>query len=189
MKSRLLASLLLSIFTLGLAAGLQDPATPEKPGVEPITVIVVRHAEKAKSVDNPRDPELSEAGRKRAVDLAKLFEHAGVTHTFSSEFTRTKMTTAPLSAAFKLKGEVVPAGDTDQQVEMLKKLEPGSVAVVCGHSNTVPGIVAKLGGKAENLVDHPRYGPMLHDHEYGRIFVVTIPGVKGSKPSTIELRY
>ena len=183
MKLKLLASALLSIGLLGWA---QEQA---KPDVEPVTVILVRHAEKAKSVEKPRDPELSEAGQKRAQSLAKLLKNAGVTRVYTSEFTRTKMTTAPLCGELKLMGEVIPAGEMDKQVEVLKGLEPGTVAVVCGHSNTVPGLVAKLGGQAKNLVDHPRYGPMLRDEEYGRIFVVTLPGVKGSKPSTLELSY
>ncbi len=186
MKSRLLASVLLFLIPFGLAAGFQEP---DQSPVQPVTVIVVRHAEKSKSGDNPRDPQLSEAGVKRATSLAKLLAHAGVTDVFSSEFVRTQSTVAPLAKALELKPQVVSAGKMEQQVELLKKLAPGSVAVVCGHSNTVPGLVAKLGGKAENLVEHPRYGPMLGDDEYGRVFVVTIPAGKGSKPATLELRY
>ncbi len=185
MKFRLLISALLSLGLLGAVQEKQSAQT----AVEPITVILVRHAEKEADPENPRDPLLSEVGSKRAESLAELLGHADVSHLFSSEFQRTKLTLAPLAAKHKLMAQVIPAGDGAKQIAELKELAPGSVAVVAGHSNTVPALVAGLGGQAKNLVDHPRYGKMLKDSEYGRVFVVTLPGVKGSKPSTIELRY
>src|SRR5690348_14604182 len=61
----------------------------------PRTIVVVRHAEKGN--DNPTDPSLSDAGVLRALELAKLFGSAKVTHLFASEFQRTQQTLAPLA--------------------------------------------------------------------------------------------
>lgn len=183
MKFRLLASALLS---LGLIGALQEPA---KKKVEPITVIVLRHAETTESTAKVRDPELSEAGERRAAELATLFGEAEVSHIFSSEYKRTRATVLPLAEQLELEVNVISAAKEKEQLAALKKLKPGNVAVICGHSNTVPGIVAKLGGQVKGLVDHPKYGKMLKGTEFGRIFVVTIPGVRGTKVKTLELRY
>ena len=44
----------------------------------PKTIVLVRHAEK--SADDPRDPNLDDAGVARARALARTLEGAGVTH-------------------------------------------------------------------------------------------------------------
>jgi phosphohistidine phosphatase SixA len=155
---------------------------------QPATVFLLRHAEKAESTTNERDPSLSEAGRQRARALARLLGKAKVTHLFSSEFVRTNETLAPLAEAAGLEVQVIPARDGEDQVRALVALPPGSIAVVCGHSNTIPALVAALGGTIDALVDHPTYGPMLGDDEYDRLFVVIRP-VAGESAQTIELRY
>jgi phosphohistidine phosphatase SixA len=132
---------------------------------------------------------LSEEGAARAARLAKLFAHAGVTHVFSSEFKRTQLTAGPLAKAAGKEIVVVSARDTKAQLEQLRALPAGSVAVVCGHSNTVPGMATALGGKLERLEQHPQYGGMLPHSDYSRIYVVTLPGAKGAAPHAVELSY
>lgn len=167
------------------ARASQDPAAAPE---QALTVVCVRHAEKA---PDGRDPALTPAGTERAAALARLLGHAGVTHVFASEFRRTRATVAPLAAAAGLTVTVVPAGDPAAQVAALEALPAGAVAVVAGHSNTVPGLVAALGGAIEGLAEHERYGPMLADDEYDRLFVVTRHGRADAAPrvATLELRY
>jgi len=170
----------------GTAGSAGDPV----PG--PRTVLLVRHAETAESTESVRDPELSELGERRAADLARLLSSAGVTHLFASEYRRTGATLAPLAAARELEVEVVPAREAEVLLARLGELPGGAVAVVAGHSNTVPGLVASLGGEVRDLVEHPEYGPMLDSRDYDRLFVVHLaPENDGddARASTLELRY
>ena len=59
----------------------------------------------------------------------------------------------------------------------LRQLPRGSVAVVVGHSNTVPQMVAELTGRAAFEID---------EGQFDRLFVVTLFGRTGS---VVELRY
>ena len=142
------------------------------PGAGAKIVFVVRHAEK--SSDDPRDPRLSRTGVERASALAAMLAHAGVTHLYSSEFRRTHETLEPLAERCGREIEVIPAGTPDAQVTAIHELPAGSVAVVAGHSNTVPELVRALGGEVSRLVDTP-HGPMLDDNSYDRMFQVIMP--------------
>lgn len=175
--SRLLLPLLLLV---SFAPLRQEPAPRE-----PVTVFLVRHAETTR-VDGERV--LDEEGRARAEDLARLLGHAGVTHLYSSPYPRTRQTLAPLAAHTELEVQEVSPREAGRQVELLRALPPGSVAVVAGHSNTVPGLVTALGGGAVGgLTDSP-YGKLIAEDQHDRLFVVTLPGVSGAAVSTLELR-
>ena len=68
----------------------------------------------------------------------------------------------------------------------LDALAPGSLAVVCGHSNTVPRVAELLGVTlAGTIVD--RGVTMLPDDAYDRVFVITRPAT--GPASCVELRY
>jgi phosphohistidine phosphatase SixA len=135
------------------------PAQPAR------TVILVRHAERSGGTS----PEvgISEAGRCRAEVLAGMLADAGVRHIFTSEVGRTQQTAAPLAKRLNLAPEVVPAKDVDVLVAKLRSGPAGGVALVVGHSNTVPDIIERLGGGG--------VAPIA-DSEYDRLFVVTLNG-------------
>ena len=139
------------------------------------TIFVVRHAERAEggmSTDVP----LSPAGQVRAKGLARVLKDAGVKAVFTTELQRTRQTAAPLAAQFKITPTVVTSKDFDGLITRLKALGDGDVALVVGHSNTVPAIVERLAGTAVKPID---------DAEYDRLYVVNTTG----KPSVIALRY
>jgi broad specificity phosphatase PhoE len=124
-------------------------------------VIVVRHAERADggaaapgaaAMTTATDPELSAAGKARAQALAAMLKDAGVTAIYTTEYTRTKDTGAPLAAALKITAEVVPARDQAALITKIKAHTSGAVFVV-GHSNTVPAIIKALGGADVTLAD------------------------------------
>jgi phosphohistidine phosphatase SixA len=136
-------ALLLLVLSISPRSGAeQGQPAPQKP----VAVFLLRHAETAAPTGGGGDPELSEPGKARAQQLARLLGKAGVTHLFASEYARTQATLAPLAGALGLKVETVPAGESARQVAALRALPPGSVAVVAGHSNTVPALVEALGG-------------------------------------------
>src|SRR6266404_9451335 len=73
-------------------------------------VVIVRHAEKA--ANDPKDPDLSSAGRARAEALAKILKDAGITAIFATEFKRTQETAAPTATSSHVTPTVVAAKDT-----------------------------------------------------------------------------
>jgi broad specificity phosphatase PhoE len=136
-------------------------------------VIVVRHAERAdagapagNAMTAAPDPELSAAGKARAQALAAMLKDAGVTAIYTTEYTRTKDTAAPLAAALKITAEVVSARDQAAMIAKVKAHTSGAVLVV-GHSNTVPAIIKALGG--------PEF--TLGESEYDSLFFVAPGGV------------
>lgn len=182
-----LAALLLACKPAAAPAPAQAPdATSSQPQAAATTVIVVRHGEKA--ADDPRDPSLAPAGEARARALAQLLAQAGVTHLFATEFRRTQATLRPLADATGREIAVVPAADGQALLAAIRALPAGSVAVVAGHSNTVPGLVDALGGAARGAVSGPA-GPQLPDDAYDRLFVLVVPSAPRASTATLELRY
>lgn len=156
-----------------LASAAQRAQADDRPPaglLYPRTIVVVRHAEKA--ADDPRDPTLSEAGLARAEALARHLAHAGVTDLFATELKRTQLTLLPLARAVGREPQIVPARDGRALLSALDSLPRGSVAVVAGHSNTVPAIVAALAPDSR-LVQGDPDALKLDEPDYDRLFVVT----------------
>jgi phosphohistidine phosphatase SixA len=148
---------------------------------EPTIVFVVRHAEKQ---TEHGDLELSDAGRKRGAALAALLEHAGVTHLYATQYRRTRSTLGPLAQAVGVELTVVDSGALDEQLRILKGLPGGSVAVVAGHSNTVPAIVRGLGGSLSGT-QQTEHGEMIDSDAYDRLFAVVL----ANDETALELRF
>jgi broad specificity phosphatase PhoE len=132
------------------------------------TVILVRHAEKANMPGN--DPPLSEAGRARAEALQAALQHANISHIIVTSRQRTTLTAASVISARHLTPVVVPLGGGDSAhvaavAAAVRRIPKGEAVLVVGHSNTVPPIIAALGG--------PRL-PDLCDASYSTIFVLEL---------------
>lgn len=160
---------------LALVGALVLPATLGAQG----TIFVVRHAERADtSAGAPAtmatDPDLSETGRARAASLAALLREARISEIFVTEYKRTQQTAAPLATALGLTPIVIAAKDLAGLTSRLKQL--GGPALVVGHSNTVPEVIAALG------VGTP---VSVADTEFDHLFIVPAQ----SQPTVIQLRY
>ena len=149
----------------------------------PTVVIVVRHAEKA-AVEGS-DPPLSEAGVRRAQELARIAEEAGVTAVYTTQFRRATETARPLATRLNITSTPVEATRENAGTyaatlarDILTRHE-GQTVMVIGHSNTVPMIVEALGGRRPAAIDDAT--------EFDRIFVVIVrrPG----EVRTISARY
>lgn len=162
-------SLTLALFGALIAAPAGSAQT------EPVTVFVVRHAEKGPETP---DPDLTPTGQARAKTLVHMLGDAGVGTIIASEFKRTQQTAAPLAAFLGLKTRVVGAGHTDSLIAALRGLAPGSRALVVSHSNLVPGIVEQLSGVKPTE---------LTDADYDRLYVVTFG--EGQRPSAVYLHF
>ncbi len=177
-KTRTLVALIL---TAGLAI-LARPATTSHAN-QPVTVFLLRHAETVP--ETPATPErfLSATGKRRSKALQRLLGKAGITHVFSSDYPRTRGTIGPLAATAGLEVKLISPRRTREQVRAIRALAPGSIALVAGHSNTLPELIKALGGSIAGLT---RRG-WLVESDHDRLFMMTLS--QGAAVQTIELRY
>jgi phosphohistidine phosphatase SixA len=165
-----LQALVLPLLVVVGVAGAAAPALAQK------AIFVVRHAEKANQTD--KDPELSLSGEDRAISLTRLVRGTKIDAVFHTELRRTRDTAAALLRQRALKATVVKADDTAGLVTQIRALPKDAVALVIGHSNTIPAILAGLGVKEKISI---------RDDEYGRVFVV-LPAADGTA-GLLELEY
>ena len=84
---------------------------------------------------------------------------------------------------------VLPAGAPDRLVAALRALPAGAIAVVAGHSNTLPGVIEALGGRVRDTSGSGGRRT-LPDDAYDRLFVVTLPRAPATgEVQTLELRH
>lgn len=158
---------------LGLAWFFESQATT--------TVLFVRHAEKA--LTPAEDPGLSDAGQRRAAELARQLVDAdvvaGIDAIFATPFRRSTETAKPIADALQLPLRAYDTADTEVFLDELIKEYKGKIVLVIGHSNTVPQMIGNMGAS--------KSVPPIADDEYDNIYIVSIPWF--GKTKTIRLRY
>jgi broad specificity phosphatase PhoE len=130
----------------------------------PRLVILVRHAEKA--AEPAKDPPLTPAGEERARALALALMDAGVTAIVTSDARRTRATAEPLARDRHLTPTVIPVGSggLDDHVAAVVaevRRHAGGVVLVVGHSDTIPSIIAALGGPRLPDIPHAEFGHLF----------------------------
>lgn len=130
----------LALGGLGLRVQAQDapPTEPAKPS-GPLLIYAVRHAEKAK--DGTHDPPLTQAGKARANELARVLADVKLDGLYSTNTIRTRTTGAFVAAHKTL--EITPYAPGRLAPALKTKL--GQTILVVGHSNTVPILLRGLG--------------------------------------------
>ena len=169
----------MKIFRLSLLVSFAVLIVARVLPAQPSTVILVRHAEKGAVPAN--DPDLTPAGMQRALDLAAVLADARVGSVITTHLQRTQLTAAPLVKAAALTPIVVRAGGgshADSVAAAVRRRPAGEVVLVVGHSNTIPAIIAALGG--------PRL-PDLCDAQHSMLFVLELGG--SGSPRLIKSRY
>ncbi|MEQ8238970.1 MAG: histidine phosphatase family protein [Cyclobacteriaceae bacterium] len=156
--STFLLLIILSVIQFGCGTQSSQNSTGEK---EPVVVFLVRHAEK---VDSSKDPELSEAGKKRAMELVKTLKNANIKYVHSSDYIRTRETAAPVAEEFGLTIEIYDPSNLEALASKVK--ETSGNHLIVGHSNTTPKMVGLLGGDPVSKIEEKG--------EYDRIYKVTI---------------
>jgi broad specificity phosphatase PhoE len=149
------------------ALALLAPAGAAAVGTQPV-VYVMRHLN---TPAGQSDPDLLPEGQGAAAALAGRFGEEAPRAIYITDFRRTRQSVAPLAARLGLTPILYDPRDTPGLIARLRA-EPGPVLVV-GHSNTVPDIVAALGGT--------RPAPLAHD-DFGDIWRVAPDG------ATIHMR-
>jgi broad specificity phosphatase PhoE len=174
-RRRLQIVFIYTLIAVGLAWFFESQATT--------TVIFVRHAEK--TVSPADDPGLTEAGQRRAAELARqlvdadVVPGAGVDAVFSTPFRRTVETARPVADALELQIMTYDETDTEKFLETVVREYKGKIVLVVGHSNTIPDMIGNMGA-SKNV-------PPIVDDEYDNIYLVSIPWF--GKTKTIRLRY
>jgi len=142
-------------------------------------VVLVRHAEKAAAPEP--DVALSEAGRTRAEALAATLAGLRPDAIVVTQYRRSRETAEPLARALKLTPIVVQTGG-DVAAHARRAADAvraaGDVVVVVGHSNTVPAIIAALGGPSLDEIC---------ETEYAHLF--TVVRLAGEPPRLIQSLY
>lgn len=162
----------MKFFLLFVAAALLAVVPQEE--FKPITVYLVRHAERA---DEPRqDPPLTEKGVLRSQELARVLGNANVKAIITSQFLRTKATAEPLARKLNLSATSIslslnPANPRQiaehSTAEVTNKIleNSGGSVVVVGHSNSIPDVIRMLGGDV---------APVIDEKKFDDLFVVTV---------------
>lgn len=149
----------LLVMLAGCATRSAVPVTPD--------IYVMRHLHTPEGV---RDPDLTAEGQAAASRLAALLARNPPGVIFVSDTKRARQTAAPAAARFKVTPTIYDPRDTPGVIARVMGQE-GTVLVV-GHSNTVPDIVAGLGGK--------RPGPLVHA-DFGDLWRILGPGRKTTR--------
>ena len=142
----------------------------------PTRVFVVRHAEKAS--DGGKDPDLSDAGHTRARALAEAIGAVPIKAIFATPYKRTQQTAAPLATARALAVTVVDAPDAAVLAARIRAEHAGQAVLVVAHSNTVPKVVAALGGGPV---------PEIPEDTFDRLYLVTL--YPDAPTEVVALRY
>lgn len=121
---------------------------------ETSTYYLIRHAEKDRSDDANKDPNLTEKGLKRAENWANYFKNIEFNVVYTTDFNRTRQTAEPTANANGLEIQLynLPKIEIDEFVKDTK----GKTVLIVGHSDTTPKFVNQLLGEAkyEDIADN-----------------------------------
>jgi phosphohistidine phosphatase SixA len=139
-------------------------------------IFAMRHADKLRGQGQDG---LDENGTARAKLLARMLAESNVSRAYCSEAIRTLQTMAPLKSKLgasllieQLDGETHAA----KVVAAVRSLPPETVVLVVSHTNTVPEIIAGLGGPAVEIADD----------EFDKLFILFR---SNATVSLVKLRY
>lgn len=134
-----LALLAWFLITPGARAG-----EPEEPGAGVVTTLfIVRHAEKADEANNAPAGELSDAGRARSDRLGAMLRDADLAGVYATATRRARETARPAAERHGLPITEYDTGAGSRGlVDRVLAECAGRAALIVGHSNTVPALVA-----------------------------------------------
>lgn len=163
------------VFTIAMAFAYWNSATTT-------TIVLIRHAEK--QIGTNDDAPLSPQGEQRATRLAQMFGDAEsfgrVKQIYVSDTRRAQQTAAGLAQRLNLKPRIVdPKASPAEVARRVLRENRGGLAIVVGHSNTIPPLVAKLSDADEV--------PPMSDEEFDTMYVVTVPTI--GKASVLRMKY
>src|SRR6266571_5282534 len=172
LKAALVFSMLFAVLGAVLVFGYY--ATFRRPVT---TIILVRHAEKIIDPNNS-DPDLSPAGQARAQEIFRMSGDAGVNAIYATQYKRTQETVRPLADKLRLPVTLVNSTATSELVRQIHSEHRGQTILVSGHNNTVPEVIAALGG--------PQL-PVIPETEFDNLYIVTV--YRTGKAKLVKIKY
>lgn len=137
------------------------------------TYYLIRHAEKDRSDNSNKNPNLTEKGNERAKKWANTFKNIAFDAIYSTNYNRTKQTVKPTAESknipIKIYNPKKLYGATFQ------KETKGKTILVVGHSNTTPLFVNKI-------LNNDSYKE-IEDNNNANLYIVTI--IDGKKSSCL----
>ena len=108
------------------------------------TIVLVRHADK---MSGQGDVALSPAGMKRRDALMEVLKNSSLSVIVRTNALRSKETTKLIADKLKLVPVEIKRSSTEQNdMEQAVRANLPGVALVVGHSETLPGLIEALGG-------------------------------------------
>lgn len=130
------------------------------------TLYFVRHSEK--DLTTKTNPELTEAGIKRASQLAAYLSDKSIDKVYSTNFKRTVSTALP--TAKNSNKEIIIYDQKNINIHTLASQNKGKSILVVGHSNTIPFLV-------NDLINEDVYAE-IDERIYSDLFIVEIKNNK-----------
>ena len=127
-------------------------------------IFIVRHAEKGTG----NDPLLTPAGNKRAGDLMRALQNAGIQRIYVSQYRRTQNTGDSLRIQLKIDTVIYLADTICNNLinTIMAHSDFGKTILIIAHSNTIPQIIRKFG-----VTGYP-YGD-IPDNDFNNLFLIT----------------
>ena len=166
---------MVTVITVMMVFILQYPISLE--GGELTSIILVRHAEKAKGVSI--DPWLDSDGRARAKELDYILNHVNLDAIYATPFKRTIQTVMPIATNKDVKITTYKTGGEETFLKKVLKVHSGGTVLIVGHSNTIPKLVNVLLGEERFK--------SLEDNIYDNLFFVTAAALGNAR--VIRLRF
>jgi len=123
------------------------------------TLYLVRHAEKQTESKNPR---LTQCGRERAEQLAKLLSETNIKSIYSTSYQRTMSTAAPLSRKQNIAIKNYDPRELAQFALHVKQQKEN--ALIVGHSNTTPQLTQLLSNKKIAALSEKEFQTLYQIH-------------------------
>jgi len=168
--------------TLIAAFGFAQPTakTAQAPAqiglAESQIVFVLRHADTdPKSGSNPS---LNAQGQARAIQLANMIQDEQLNAIYVTNTNRSIQTAAPSAAAAGIAATIYPPFDASGLATSIRASNSADATLIIAHSNTVPTIIAALGGPAL---------PDLEETSFDHFYAVLLKD--GRHVRTVQLRY
>lgn len=167
-----------TIATVICLAGLLPFKSKGQTADNTVQVLIVRHAEK--EAGGSTDPDLSQAGRERATQLASMLKEVPVNILYATMYKRTRQTLGPLAAARKLEIQTYDPANQKALADLIVTAT-GKTIVVAGHANTAPALVNLLLGEE-------RYSTLPED-VFGNMWLLTLKDGKALSCLLINTNY
>lgn len=107
-----------------------------------------------------------------------MFGDSGIAAIYATQYKRTQQTVKPLADKLNLPVTQIEAKKTADLVKQIRARNTGQVIFIAGHNNSVPEIIAAMGG--------PQL-PIIPETEYDNLYILTV--YKDGSAKLLKMKY